>query len=86
MMKSPDDFTGPVNIGNPGEFTILELAEKILNKINTQSEIEYHSLPSDDPTRRRPDISLAKKELNWEPEILLSEGLDKTIEYYKNYI
>ena len=86
MMKSPDDFTGPVNIGNPGEFTILELAEKILNKINTQSEIEYHSLPRDDPTRRRPDISLAKKELNWEPEILLSEGLDKTIEYYKNYI
>lgn len=86
MMESPDDFTGPVNIGNPGEFTILELAEKILNKIKSKSEIEYHSLPSDDPTRRRPDISLAKKELNWEPEILLSEGLDKTIEYYKNYI
>lgn len=86
MMKSPDDFTGPVNIGNPGEFTILELAEKILNKINTQSEIEYHSLPSDDPTRRRPDISLAKKELNWEPEILLDECLNKTIGYYKYYI
>ena len=86
MMETDDDFTGPVNIGNPGEFTILELAEKILKKIDTKSKIEYHELPSDDPTRRRPDITLAQEKLNWQPQIKLDEGLDKTINYYKNYI
>jgi UDP-glucuronate decarboxylase len=86
MMETDDTFTGPINIGNPGEFTILELANKVLSKISSKSEIEYHELPSDDPTRRRPDISLAKEKLNWQPLIKLDEGLDKTIKYYKNYI
>ncbi|PLX14105.1 MAG: NAD-dependent dehydratase [Marinilabiliales bacterium] len=83
-MKTGDDFNGPVNIGNPNEFTILELAEKILKKTQSKSKIEFLPLPSDDPIQRQPDISLAKKKLNWEPKIELDEGLDKTIEYFKN--
>ena len=86
MMNSGEDFTGPVNLGNPGEFTISQLAEKILEKIDTESKLIYCPLPSDDPTQRKPDISLAKRELNWEPKIHLDEGLDKTIEYYSNLI
>lgn len=85
MMDTKDDFIGPVNLGNPNEFTILELAEKIIEKTNAKSEIKYYPLPADDPTQRRPDISLAKENLNWEPKIMLDEGLDKTIEYYKKY-
>lgn len=83
MMAGADDFTGPVNLGNPGEFTMLELAELVLKNIPTQSKMVFRPLPSDDPTRRRPDISLAKKVLDWEPEVPLHEGLKYTIEYFR---
>ncbi len=86
MMNSPADFTGPVNTGNPGEFTIKELAEKIVAKIGGPSKIVYKPLPKDDPTQRRPDITLAKTKLGWEPKVKLDEGLDKTIEYFKTQI
>ncbi len=84
LMNTDDSFTGPVNIGNPQEFTIMELAEKVLKITQSKSEIKFHPLPSDDPIRRQPDISLAKKTLEWEPIIPLDEGLKKTIEYFKN--
>ena len=86
MMNSSENFTGPVNIGNPGEFTILELAQKIIQKTNSDSKIVFSPLPIDDPVQRKPDISLAKKELCWEPKIKLDDGLDKTIEYYSNLL
>ena len=86
MMSKPKEFIGPVNIGNPNEFTILELAEKIIKLTNSPSKIIYKPLPSDDPMQRQPDITLAKKELNWQPTIQLEEGLLKTIEYFKNII
>ncbi|MBI5540909.1 MAG: SDR family oxidoreductase [Bacteroidia bacterium] len=85
MMATPKEFTGPVNIGNPGEFTILELAQKVIDLTNSKSKIIYMPLPEDDPTQRQPDITLAKKELNgWEPKIPLDEGLKQTINYFKN--
>lgn len=84
LMNSDKSFTGPVNIGNPGEFTIRELAEKVIKYTGTSSKIIYEPLPADDPMQRQPDISLAKKMLNWEPKIKLDEGLVKTIEYFKN--
>ena len=78
------EFRGPVNLGNPGEFTVKDLAEKVLKLIpDTKSKIVYKDLPQDDPKKRKPDISLAKKELNWQPEIELDKGLIKTIEYFK---
>lgn len=87
MMASRDGFTGPVNIGNPVEFSMLELAEKVLKLTNSKSKLTFKPLPQDDPTQRRPDITLAKKELNgWEPKIPLDEGLDKTIFYFKNLL
>ncbi len=87
MMNSRDDFYGPVNIGNPDEFTILELAEKIIGLTSSKSKITFMPLPQDDPMQRKPDISLAKKELKvWEPNIKLEEGLLKTIEYFKTVI
>lgn len=87
MMRSPDNFTGPVNLGNPGEFTIKQLAELVIKKINTKSKVVYKDLPSDDPTQRRPDILLANKMLNgWRPEVALDDGLDRTIEYFKREI
>ena len=82
-MMNTEGLTGPVNLGNPNEFTILELAEKILQKIKTSSEIEFRPLPNDDPVRRQPDIGLAKNKLSWVPMIALDEGLDRTIEYFK---
>ena len=82
IMASQDDFTGPVNTGNPDEFKIKELAELVKTKINKDLQIIYKPLPSDDPTHRRPDITLAKTKFYWEPKIKLSEGLDKTIEYF----
>lgn len=82
MMASEDDFLGPVNTGNPEEFTIKELAELIKEKVNKDLKIIYKPLPSDDPTQRRPDITLAKTKLSWEPKIILNDGLDKTIEYF----
>lgn len=86
LMNSRDGFTGPVNIGNPGEFTILELAEIVIELTGTKSKIIYAPLPSDDPTQRKPLIDLAKKELEWEPHIHLREGLQKTIEYFKEVL
>ena len=86
MMDTPDDFTGPVNLGNPGEFTMLELAEKVLQKIGGKSKIVYRPLPSDDPKMRRPDITVAKRELGWEPKITLDEGLDHIIAYFRDYL
>ena len=85
-MATPDDFTGPVNLGNPGEFTIKQLAEKIITMTGSRSEIIYKPLPSDDPVRRRPDISLAQKNLNWQPMVNLEQGLAKTIAYFEDYL
>lgn len=81
LMEHPS-LTGPVNIGNPGEFTMLELAEKILKKVGGSSKLTFHPLPGDDPLQRQPDISLAKAELGWQPTVSLDEGLDRTIPYF----
>ena len=86
MMGSEKDFTGPVNIGNPGEFTMLELANMVIRLTGSKSQIIFMPLPQDDPKQRRPDISLAKRELVWEPKIQLEEGLKETIKYFKNKI
>jgi len=83
LMDSPDGFTGPVNLGNPNECDMLTLAEKVIEMTGSKSELIFHPLPSDDPTRRKPDISLAHEKLLWEPEIPLEEGLLKTIGYFK---
>ena len=82
LMNRSDDITGPINIGNPQEFTILELAEKIIDLTNSSSKIIYKELPKDDPTQRKPDISLAIEKLNWKPQVILDDGLIKTIEYF----
>lgn len=83
LMNTPDTFTGPVNIGNPNEFTMMELAEKVIKLTNSKSQLIFKPLPSDDPKKRKPDISLAKEVLNWEPTIQLEEGLKKTISYFE---
>jgi len=83
MMNSREGFTGPVNLGNPVEFTMLELAEKVLALTGSKSKIVYQPLPQDDPIQRKPMIDLAKKELDWEPKVALDEGLAKTIAYFK---
>lgn len=83
MNDTPDDFTGPVNIGNPHEFTIRQLAEQVIELTGSKSKLEFKELPSDDPTQRRPDISLAKEAFDWEPTIQLEEGLKKTIAYFE---
>ena len=85
MMNSRDGFTGPVNLGNPGEFTMLELAQKVIDLTGSNSKIIYLPLPQDDPTQRKPVIDLAKKELGWEPKVMLREGLEKTIEYFMRF-
>ena len=82
--EEPEGFTGPVNLGNPHEFTIKQLAELVLEMIDTKSKIVYRPLPMDDPTQRKPDITLAKKYLDWEPTIQLREGLQKTIDWFKS--
>lgn len=84
FMASRDDFTGPVNMGNPGEFTILELAQKIIDLSGSRSRIIYEPLPMDDPTRRQPDISLAERELGWRPKVSLEDGLKETIGYFED--
>ena len=84
MMNGPDDFIGPVNLCNPHEFTILQLAELIIKLTDSKSKIIKKSLPKDDPVRRRPDITLAKQKLSWEPTVLLEEGLMKTIEWFRS--
>jgi UDP-glucuronate decarboxylase len=86
MMKTPMDFTGPVNVGNPEEFTIKELADKIILLTGSKSKFKFHSLPQDDPKQRKPDISLAKKILNWEPGVSLEDGLKETILYFKKLL
>lgn len=86
MMNADDKFIGPVNIGNPNEFTIKELAEKVIELTGSKSKFVYNPLPNDDPKQRQPDISLAKEKLNWEPNVQLEEGLIKTIDYFKNII
>ena len=86
LMAAPDAVTGPVNLGNPGEFTILELAKKTVLKTGSKSEIVLRPLPRDDPKQRRPDIVLAQRELNWNPSIQLDEGLDKTINYFREQL
>lgn len=82
LMATREDFIGPVNMGNPGEFTILELAQKVIELTGSKSKLVFKPLPSDDPLQRQPNISLAKKELGWEPNIQLQEGLVKTIAYF----
>ncbi len=84
LMNSPEDFTGPVNLGNPGEFTILQLAEKVIEMTQSNVSIRYLELPQDDPIQRKPDISLAKAKLHWHPTISLDKGLVKTIEYFRD--
>ena len=86
LMASPDDFTGPVNIGNPGEFTILELAETILELARSKSQLVRKPLPTDDPRQRRPDIELARTELGWQPTVMLREGLRHTIAYFDDFL
>ena len=86
LMDSPDDFSGPVNTGNPVEFTIKQLAENVIELTGSKSELIYEQLPSDDPTQRQPDITLARKKLGWEPKTQLREGLQKTIPYFANLL
>lgn len=86
LMNSRAEFTGPCNIGNPGEFTMLQLAEKIIKITGSKSRITFTALPEDDPTQRRPVIELAKKELEWCPEVDLDEGLERTIEYFQRVL
>jgi len=86
MMDSPDNFLGPVNLGNPDEFRIIELAEAIIRKTGNRSKIVFCALPQDDPMQRKPDISLAKETLGWQPTINLEEGLDRTIAYFRKVI
>lgn len=86
MMNSEEGFTGPVNLGNPGEFTMLELANKVIELTGSKSKIVYLPLPQDDPTQRKPVIDLAKEKLNWQPTIPLEEGLKRTIDYFKSYL
>ena len=86
VMNSSRDFQGPINTGNPGEITIREMAQKNIEKTNSKSKIIYKDLSIDDPSQRRPDITLGKDKFNWEPKINLDEGLDKTIEYFRKNI
>jgi UDP-glucuronate decarboxylase len=85
-MDTPDDFPGPVNLGNPGEFTIIELAETIVRLTGSTSEITFKPLPQDDPLQRKPDIQLAREKLGWEPRVKLEEGLSKTIAFFESII
>ncbi|MBU0993161.1 MAG: SDR family oxidoreductase [Proteobacteria bacterium] len=86
LMKSPDEFTGPVNLGNPEEFTIREIAEKIIEMTGSKSQIIYKPLPEDDPFQRKPDIDLATEKLNWKPKIKIEDGLKRTIDYFDNIL
>lgn len=86
FMESPSEVTGPINMGNPGEFTMLELAEKVIRLTGTKSTLTFQDLPSDDPKQRRPDISLAKSALDWEPKVDLEQGLIRTIDYFRSRV
>jgi UDP-glucuronate decarboxylase len=84
MMATPADFTGPMNLGNPGEFTMLELAENILRLTQSKSKLVFLPLPQDDPKQRQPNIALAKDKLGWTPKVALEDGLKETISYFKD--
>jgi len=86
LMDTPDEVTGPINLGNPGEFTMIELAEAVIRLTGSRSEIIFKPLPADDPRQRQPDISQAKKVLGWEPRVPLEEGLKQTIQYFRQYV
>jgi UDP-glucuronate decarboxylase len=86
LMNSAPEITGPINLGNPDEFSMLELAEVVLELTGSKSNLEYRDLPVDDPVRRRPDISRAKQELGWEPRVPLREGLARSIAYFDNFL
>jgi UDP-glucuronate decarboxylase len=86
LMKTPDEMTGPINLGNPEEFTILELAQNIIKLTKSKSRILFEPLPQDDPQKRRPEISLAKDTLSWYPKVTLEDGLPKTIDYFDNFL
>ncbi|WP_461209888.1 UDP-glucuronic acid decarboxylase family protein [Desulfocurvus sp. DL9XJH121] len=86
MNNTPDEFCGPMNLGNPGEFTILQLAQRVVEMTGSSSQIEFRELPSDDPMQRKPDISLAKREIGWEPKTPLDQGLGKTIAYFRELL
>jgi UDP-glucuronate decarboxylase len=86
FINSPDDFTGPVNLGNPFEFSILKLAHKVIELTGSKSKLTFKPLPIDDPTQRQPDITLAKKMLNWQPKVSLEDGLKETIAYFRKLI
>jgi UDP-glucuronate decarboxylase len=86
MMKSDDEITGPINLGNPNEFTISALADMVISKTGTTSSIEHLPLPQDDPVRRQPDISRAEALLNWAPTVPLDDGLDRTIAYFRQTV
>ena len=86
LMQSAADVTGPINIGNPVEFTMLELAEKVLHKVGGHSKLCYKPLPSDDPRQRKPDIGKAQQTLGWQPSISLDDGLDPTIAYFRTLL
>ncbi len=86
MMDTPADFTGPINIGNPTEFTMLELAEKVISLARSRSRLVFRELPADDPRQRKPDIALAKKQLEWQPTVALEDGLLRTIDYFRSVL
>lgn len=86
LMETDHGFTGPVNLGNPGEFSILELAETVIQLTSSKSKLVFQDLPEDDPKQRKPDISIARDKFNWEPKTPLKEGLKKTISYFKNFL
>jgi UDP-glucuronate decarboxylase len=86
LMATDNHFTGPVNLGNPGEFTMLELAEKVLQLVQGKSKLAFLALPTDDPRQRQPDISLAKSKLEWEPSVSLDDGLKETVSYFKKLL
>jgi len=83
MMATENGFTGPVNMGNPAEFAILEIAEKVIQLVGGSSEISFHPLPTDDPRQRQPDIELARSKLGWQPKVSLEDGLKETIAYFR---
>jgi len=85
-MDAPAEFIGPVNIGNPGEFTMLQLAESILKLSGSKSKLVFEPLPSDDPKQRQPDIALAKSQLGWQPKVALEDGLKETIAYFRQLL
>ncbi len=86
MMASPDDFVGPVNMGSTFEFSMLELAEKVIAQTGSRSKIVYRPLPQDDPVQRRPDLTLAKERLQWGPTVGLEQGLEYTIKYFRDFL